>query len=176
MGNGSRGFPAAVLFFSKHSLEEIGSRHGRNRGEIAGVVHEGVHRNPEISFVVDMFQKCLNKEPEAALLPSQSCAAGIRKQLKHLPGQMEYPPLPPAGTLSGDQQVNPVCSLRSWWSSFSPGGLGLSHPLPSSQGLCSQDLTGWPSCWVEAGWLHRDGSVVTLSSRAGTGTPRGGYV
>lgn len=121
-------------------------------------------------------QKCLNKEPEAALLPSQSCAAGIRKQLKHLPGQMEYPPLPPAGTLSGDQQVNPVCSLRSWWSSFSPGGLGLSHPLPSSQGLCSQDLTGWPSCWVEAGWLHRDGSVVTLSSRAGTGTPRGGYV
>lgn len=121
-------------------------------------------------------QKCLNKEPEAALLPSQSCAAGTRKQLEHLPGQMEYPPLPPAGTPSGDQQLNPVCSLRSWWSSFSPRGLGLSHPLQSSQGLCSQDLMGWPSCWVEMGWLHRSGGVVTLSSRAGVGTPRGGCV
>lgn len=121
-------------------------------------------------------QKCLNKEPEAALLPSQSCAAGTRKQLEHLPGQMEYPPLPPAGTLSGDQQLNPVCSLRSWWSSFSPRGLGLSHPLQSSQRLCSQDLMGWPSCWVEMGWLHRSGGVVTLSSRAGVGTPHGGCV
>lgn len=59
-------------------------------------------------------------------------------------------PLPLAGTLIGDQQVNPVCSLRS----FSPRGLGLSHPLQSSQGLCSQDLRGWPSRWVEGGWLH----------------------